>query len=262
MAPAGPFDLAALREHGLDRMIWFAPKCGLVYIRNPKAGCSSIQKSLWLAEDPGSFTGSPHQRSTGPFNHALGRAIRNPGLIARATTFSVVRNPYSRLLSAYFDKVLAPEDRQVWKTIRGRLGISRQANPSLSEILERMLEDPEPLTMDQHLRPQYINLLSGVAPISFLGYLEHPEEVAAFLSRHGCKLTTHDAHARRAADRVREQFESSAQRLAFEYYRRDFELFGYGESMEDLRPVAPVESIPGSMPRFATELSRALGRRR
>ena len=245
---------------GLDRSVWYAPSLGLAYLRNPKVACSSIQKSIWLAIDPDSFAGNPHARAVGPFNDNFREAIRDPQRFSTAVVFSVVRNPFSRVLSAYLDKTGATLDRAVWKGIADRLGFQRSDRPTLNEVLRRLVADNEPETMDHHLRPQAYNLLHDWVVPDFVGHFERFDAVNRFLAEHGCEVEEHAPHATGAGERVASRFDAEAIELVREYYRLDFELYGYGDQPLALAPERELAIPPGGKDRLISEIRRQFPR--
>lgn len=93
----------------IHRSIHWLPQAGLVYLSTPKVACSTIKTSLWKWADSQvgteTFTGRPHRRGESPFNKGIGQLARNIDAVMASTFFAVARNPYSRILSAYLDKV-------------------------------------------------------------------------------------------------------------------------------------------------------------
>ena len=77
----------------------------LSYLQNHKAASNSIELALWRAHDPEGVPLNPHVPEM-PFIRNIRRARETDiqSLLA-SEFFSVVRNPYSRLLAAYLDKV-------------------------------------------------------------------------------------------------------------------------------------------------------------
>ena len=245
---------AARAPQGLDRTIWYAPELGITYLRNPKVACSSIQKSIWLAVDPDSYTGNPHSRAVGPFNRNLVAAVRDPARFESATLFSAVRNPFSRFLSAYLDKTGGTADREVWKGIADRLGFGYAERPSINEVLRRLVSDPHPESVDHHLRPQAYNLLHSLVVPDFIGHFERFEEVEQFLAKHGCQVEKHAPHATDAGKEVASRFDSEAIELVTEYYGVDFDLYGYSRAPSELAPVRVVGPSPSGKDKLSSEL--------
>ena len=253
--------LPASRRSGLGRDVWYAPALRLAYLRNAKVACSSIQKSLWLAIEPETFAGNPHARAVGPFNAAFRDAMRDPDRFASATVFSVVRNPFSRLLSAYLDKTGPAADKTVWKPLAARLGLDPRERPPLNDFMRRIVSDSDEESMDQHFRPQWSNLLHPHVRLDFVGHLERFSEVETFLACNGCKVESHAPHATHAAASLTAELDAEAVELIALYYRQDFHLYGYAQDPATRQPIRPVVPADADRRALAGEIARPRGLR-
>jgi len=90
---------------------WVNDSRTLIYQVIPKCACSSIGQILYKADHGEFFDGTIHDARTGIWtsvNHAdhdtSVRAIRETIAGGRAFSFTCVRNPYTRILSAFLDK--------------------------------------------------------------------------------------------------------------------------------------------------------------
>jgi hypothetical protein len=133
----------------------------LVYVRVPKSGNSSIR---------GSIDGAINDRMS---------SSRIVGLSDGWTSFSFVRNPWSRLVSAYRQKV--HEDYASKKMINGvykgflDAGIPVHKNMSFDAFCEVVCDIPDNRT-DKHLRSQSSFVIrKGIPIVSFLGKVETME---------------------------------------------------------------------------------------
>lgn len=210
--------------HYISRRLFACPSLKLCYVSNPKCGTSSILKSLWLAARPETYSGKPRKGVGAPWSR--------PGSPPEGfTLFSVVRNPYARLLSAYLNKVETNRrDQKVWMPIAARFGWRNAHRPTLLEFLERVVTE-DPMEMDQHFRPQHLNLLHPLVTPSFVGRLEDMAPTVAWLAEHRVEMQDHAPHRTDAAEKVAEYFGPAETALARDYYRRDFDLYGYSEDL-------------------------------
>lgn len=133
----------------------------LLYVRIPKSGNSSIR---------GSIDGAINGRMS---------SSRIMGLGENWTTFSFVRNPWARLVSAYRQKV--HEDYASKKMVNGVYkgfldsGIPVHKNMSFDAFCEVVCDIPDSKT-DKHLRSQSSFVIrKGVPIVSFLGKVETME---------------------------------------------------------------------------------------
>lgn len=133
----------------------------LVYVRIPKSGNSSIR---------GSIDGAINGRMS---------SSRIVGLSEGWTSFSFVRNPWARLVSAYRQKV--HEDYACKKMVNGVYkgfldsGVPVHKNMSFAAFCEVVCAIPDMRT-DKHLRSQSSFVIrKGVPIVSFLGKVETME---------------------------------------------------------------------------------------
>ena len=205
------------------------PGQSVAYLLNPKVACSSILASMWLAHDAemgrATFENNPHADAS-PF-------LRQPDQIDRAlqciTTFSVVRNPFMRFVSAYLDKIARPTDLSVWKNIERTLGF-KPDNPPSPFLFLSALADSDPLTADWHFCPQWVNVCADTIRLDFTGRLENMLVVEVFMLEHLIKFQDfrpHHSHATNAAKHMPGLIGPAEAQLIRRFYERDFELYGY-----------------------------------
>lgn len=211
----------------------------VAYLQNPKAACTAIQLTLWYAHSPETAPANPNERGLRKPFVTRGMLREAKQSLVRAAFFSVVRNPYTRLVAAYLDKTLKPWN---WGTFSGRFGYTRDEVPSLDTLLAAML-DMDPTTTDKHFRPQNFNLVPELAPLDFVGHVERMGEVQSFLSTYGMPWRSVENHTTKANERIREYLTPRSLDTVQRYYARDFELFGYGEDPAVLAPIHPVRAL-------------------
>jgi hypothetical protein len=240
------------------RNIRHIPGQSLTYLHNPKVASKSIEATLWKAHDPSGAPDNPHGRKEKPFLRANELTEAELQALLGSEFFTVVRNPYSRFLSAFLNKVSGRGDRSkaTWHKRSARFGMSAEAHPSINDLLAAMREMPAD-AIDKHFRPQHLNVLNGIAPIDFLGHMERMEEVEAFLGRHGFALQANRRGATGAAGLARELLDTAARTAICEIYESDFLIFGYSED--------PTISMPRpervALSRDRSRLRALLGRR-
>ncbi|MEL6914388.1 MAG: sulfotransferase family protein [Pseudomonadota bacterium] len=156
----------------LLRALHISPRHGVVYVNNAKVACSSIKLALQRAElddqhylpseSVHSLPGSPlltaETLTAGTWRAALeGRYV-----------FSFVRAPWGRLRSAYLNKIVTGQKDG---NFRAQLGFDRGEVPSF-EAFVHALGEQDPVEMNGHWRPQWINISHGEIAFDFLGRLE------------------------------------------------------------------------------------------
>src|SRR6185312_7011210 len=102
-------DDAGLWAKALSRTV-FVPVSGrFTVVINPKAACSTLKFNLWRQEYEMGATELRPPR--GPYIHISRTAIPKisitelEGALFDRPVFSIVRNPYTRILSVYLDKI-------------------------------------------------------------------------------------------------------------------------------------------------------------
>jgi len=224
----------------------WAPVLRLVYLNNAKVACSTIKKSLWRAVDKKlgtrTYVESPHDRPRAPFSKNLRDLKRNDDYaeFLEATFFSVVRNPYVRILSSYLNKVRSGRGSgRFWRKFTLHFDLPATAQLSFLEFLE-LISREEPTRLDWHLCPQAVNLLYPIAPLDFIGHLERFDlGTTRFLLDQGISIQSHRPHKTDAGERIMEFYGRRERRIVLRYYEKDFELFGYSEDPMSIMPVRP-----------------------
>ena len=145
--------------------------------------------------------------------------------------FAVVRNPYTRLVSAWRSKVLVcdPGFEDVYKKLRGSLpGISNKSLISFEEFVE-FIERFEDLDLcNPHWRRQTAQLLHPAISFNFIGTTEKIGEVLDRLQRHiGTDTPLQLSPSNASGSRKDPLFTADLADRVYSLYRRDFDAFGY-----------------------------------
>ena len=220
---------------------------GLVYVNAPKCGCSSIKRTLLQIEmDRGRLPRLALERITPEqitpelvhlANPMDPQRIDDLRFLADARAFTVVRNPYTRVLSAYLDKI-RDYDENVTPGFEARHGV-RAADLDLAGFLERIRRE-RPEDMEPHWAPLSSLLGLGLIAYGHVGKLEAMDEFFRdVLGRFSDSLPgvlRLDDHRRDASARLRQSYDARTLALVEEIYARDFESFGYRPGqLDDLR---------------------------
>ena len=87
---------------------WVTPSNSVAYRVIPKSACPTIGQILYYSDHGANFDGDIHDAQKGMLKwnqeharDAITAAVTNPDIL----TFTCVRNPYTRVLSSFFDKI-------------------------------------------------------------------------------------------------------------------------------------------------------------
>lgn len=210
-----------------------------VYVEVPKAGCTAIKGLLQLAEvdgDRSRVAENVHERPTSPLLSPADEEADFERAWADETyfRFTFARNPYTRVLSAYLDKLVTNE----WERERRlpQLGFRKNTRPSFTKFLER-ISDQDPHDMDIHWTPQ--TLLLGL-PTNTYDRVYRFEDFQPSLRRmiDAIGIPVHDpsiievpAHPTAANARIAEHYGPHEIELVQKLYADDFHHLGYHESL-------------------------------
>lgn len=208
-----------------------------VFVEVPKAGCTVVKRAMQCSEhggEPHEEPDSVHERSTSPLGAPLRDGFDLDELFGPDSPyfrFGFVRNPYSRALSCYLEKIAG---EQWLRDIRlPKLGFRPDEDVSFVDFLHRVAQQ-EPAEMDIHWAPQSHLLSLGRVSYGFIGRFESFH--ADLLSVIGHldmtvpddlldKRTSHTTNARR---KIAQYYDEKCVALVQTIYQRDFELLGYG----------------------------------
>lgn len=230
--------------HELDYRTHPLPCANMLYFEVPKAGCTTIKHLLHFAAmrhsndeqsalqrlttDPESV----HDRGTSPLpklSELEETLSESPLTNASTFRFSVVRDPTSRIMSAYLDKIISRcgyHRQLIW----GTAGLPEGSSVSFEKFLEIIATMPS-RTMDIHWRPQFDLLRPDIVNYDFIGRFEHFADALAEIMSHI------PAHLRapippphrptNASQRLHEFVTRRAADLINSIYATDFEAFAY-----------------------------------
>jgi hypothetical protein len=210
------------------------PDHGLVYIKNPKAGCSTVL--VWLSRlHTGQDDYSPsnvHAEHPLPRPPDLGWRRISRMLGGSAYRFTFVRDPLRRVESAYRDKIVRAASSQWRDQIRESLGLPPGLDEPLSfEQFLAGIEQQDPVTeMDPHWRPQHVNLMHPLIEYDRIGKLEDFDlDLAKVCQEAGIRDVPLERRNVRRTDDHDSVYDGrpDLDRRVREVFATDFELYGY-----------------------------------
>ena len=212
-------------------------KYNYLFTETPKVACSTVKTVLQRMEldDPQFFREEfedIHHRSFSPLIRPVQIANLDRLLKSSIFKFCFVRNPYSRLLSAYLEKICGNKSQK--KAILEALGKSGEdltQSVSFSEFVQLICNQSDE-EMDPHWRPQYQQPFQKGITYDFVGKLESfPEDLHDALSkinRDFAKYLGHEKrHATGAKEHLKKYYTAELIEMVKRLYRDDFEFFGY-----------------------------------
>ena len=133
--------------------------------------------------------------------------------------FTVVRNPYTRTLSAYLDKI-------------ERRAVREGRESSFAEFLHKARAQPRFLYSNAHWAPQSSLMLIPVEQFDLIGKVESLDEDLAEIKRRirpdqQQPVTSFKRNATGAGDKLRRYYTDELITLVQELYQDDFRTFGY-----------------------------------
>lgn len=200
----------------------------LGYIRIPKSASTSLGKGMLEKIYPALRQKTIDEKQ---INYLMDKNLQLNATTSNRTYFTIVRNPFSRLVSVYRSYF---ENNSVNYIYRDYLfGILPQ-KLSFDDFVNRVACIPDRLK-DQHLKPQYHFIEyyknRGIGVKVFK--LEEPEKIDQFLGENDLQLL----HLNKAADRYTYQsyFSVNSFKLALEIYQSDIDRFDYKTDVESLK---------------------------
>jgi hypothetical protein len=221
-----------------------SPRYRYVYVDNPKTGCSSLKSALvelefrGMRSDVDSYDWTVfHDPLKSPLKRLADLGAKAPltYLVTEGYKFvTFVRNPYTRVLSCYRDKVLKNrQQKRIILRLMGHSGEDIEQPVSFGEFVRAIIRQTD-YEMNPHWRVQTSQTLYGILDYSFVGRFECYQEDFLALFRH---LGVPDAeippvrHLNRTREGAREgcvgYYTEELQELVYRRYQKDFENFGY-----------------------------------
>ena len=208
-----------------------------VYVETPKVACSTIKRVLQLLEVDRDATLVPddvHDREASPLLSPFDSSFDIDELFggeAGYFVFAFVRNPFSRVLSAYLDKVI----NNAWEKARllPGLGFSPEEDVDFRSFLEAVASLSE-YDRDIHWKSQSYILQPGTVSYDFVGRFENfPAAFQAVVKKlsPGKEMPIQDNsvthHKTNAKDKIAQYIGSVERDLILSIYEDDFMRFCY-----------------------------------
>jgi hypothetical protein len=214
-----------------------------LYFETPKVACTTIKATLQRMElehleSDCIHPKCIHDRDFSPLLkpsqiHWFPEFIDRPDVFK----FCFVRNPYTRMLSAYLDKMVAQE-RKIKRVVLDAL---QKENAPLSEIVTfdefvGVVCDQDIAGMNPHWRVQYHHTCQDTIKYDFVGRFENfASDFALAMSRVSSDYEHYSVSRNRHATQANELLESyytpNLQKKVAAKFDKDFEHFGYSKDL-------------------------------
>lgn len=203
-----------------------------MYALNPKIASTTILVRLYtllIGEIPP--IGIPHDEMIQTFRDKQKRHHNGHDYFK----FTVVRNPYTRILSAYLHTMYRPKSTIKFRKMLG-FGAPDVEDVSFIDFLRRICDIPID-EMNAHFCPQwYLMSLHQSATYDFIGRFERLEaDLQAVFGLIGDENMGHVSrrfHATHAGDKLKKYYGEEEQTLVREIYEDDFKYLGYGYDLD------------------------------
>jgi len=216
------------------------PQLRLIYFTNHKAASTTIMYHMLAAARTPSDSKKiiPHQRKgegtlfvENIFKHSLFGSAELRGF----TSFSVVRNPFTRALSGYLHKIRG--DSLTWRGFASQIGVREDVSGASLSFIDflRIIDNLPDELINNHFRPQYMNLLLPFSAPHFVGRLERFNSVARFLERvTGAPVVSQQEQATDSESYLEKYYTPEAEAIVARKFAADFELFGYSPKLAEV----------------------------
>jgi len=220
--------------------------CSLVYTSIPKAGCTTIQSILanaWAQSVGKELIHNSHTPMAREYLIYWNSPGRPPiqDLLEKCKFFTVSRNPYSRVLSAWMDKVKGAAKEGV--TFARKFKIADPSNISFEKFVDLLMQCNKE-TFDHHWATQSSICNFDKVPYIHIGNLESLPDTINWINEHlPFPPISEDArfasHSTGSAKKLSKYYTKSLQDKVYTLYEEDFENFGYSR---DINLPAPTKS--------------------
>jgi len=196
----------------------------LIFVHIPKTGGTTVEKRLNLTNLDNLYSTTLFQNGR-TLQHMTWDKYKDkfPEKYKTYTTFSIVRNPYTRFLSSY-----------MWMPPQSKLG--KLSGQTIEEFIEEaalcnMIKNYFKNPFFEHFLPQwkYIYDSNNNLMIDALFYQEKYHNIDTFLKK---KFNCHSTTTFEIGNQHKPILTKENKRKIFLIYKKDFELLGYNETFQ------------------------------
>jgi len=198
----------------------------LAYLRIPKCACTTLEQ--WLASLHKNYSLHPNISIHSPeANRTYFDALTDDERkLSDFLTYTFVRDPYSRFISFYKDKIMGPRKEEHILQNLGQFGIVHSM--PIDECAYALSEVEDCSQLDPHVAPQYLFCMRrGKLRLDFIGRLENFDKGMKVVSSYaGVKPTSSQLNKAKGGESKIVLSDKTKQYIQ-KFYKEDFQLFGY-----------------------------------
>ena len=239
-------------------------KYNYLYVNNAKVASTSILKMLQHCEDSDAaeLMSTPHDRPNSPLVKltSLDHREQHRYLFGEdVKRFTFVRNPFSRILSAYLSKIARPLSGYKYDSNRPNVVppkaeiISLYTGKDISESTDFSIEidfqtfveiicEQDSFDMDPHWKPQFDLLMADKIEYSYIGRFENISKDITELMSHinisNYKAAGYSKNRTDSQSQLEKFYTSDIVQLVADKYQIDFERYGYSWDIDLLLPTS------------------------
>ena len=232
--------------------IHISVKNSYIYFETPKVACTTIKKKLQESEARLEGIILPENRPLSDIHPKKKSPLLSPSDIGfekfcemlnddTVVKFCFVRNPYTRTLSAFLNKIDRPKKISPHKRKINRiLGLDIDTKITFKQFLEA-ISKTNPFDMDPHWRPQSNQLFWGCVNYNFVGYFENfTQEFDEILRKIYPSFNNKNSYFKHeippknktnASSKLMNFYDRKTKDLVREIYKKDFLNFNYTEKL-------------------------------
>ena len=191
----------------------------LAFIRISKNAGTSVQAALLKGIYPELDSS---KLSVNQINE-MGKIHIKPALETNVDCFAIVRNPFDRLLSCYFDQVIGREDRYYFDDYLFQV---IKKGMSFEKFVKTIQHIPDELK-DIHFRPQ-CHYLRPIKDVRLFKIESDIDQLCTYLSDFGLKMESQNKN--NMDIRKHDYYCEELMHIVREIYQEDFDMFDYDSS--------------------------------
>jgi hypothetical protein len=212
-----------------------------IYFEIPKAACSTIKRNLQLLEvdyDEDKLSKQVHNKKESPLQSPsdLGSKFAEILFSRDFFIFTFIRNPFTRVLSGYLDKIVT----NAWERKRHapRFGLDPAKDIGFEEFLEKLRLMPD-YNRDIHWKSQTAILSMDKIEYDLIGRFENFGNFFPLVLKElqgeknynsSNSIETVNFHTTKASEKIDTYFNSNIQEMIVDIYCHDFEVLRYSKN--------------------------------